>query len=148
MTENVLSVVSVLLVAISMAAGWTHLLELSAKLRLDRDQYLAVQQLYRGWAFLGIAVVGGLASTIWLAGIARTRAMSRTAAIAAASMAVSLAIFFAFTYPANQVTANWTALPADWMDLRQRWEWSHAVNAILYFVALTALTLGLVTRRS
>jgi hypothetical protein len=59
-------------------------------------------------------------------------------------MAGTLAIFFAWTYPANQATADWTAIPADWAELRRQWEYSHATNAILTFLALCSATLAVV----
>ena len=41
--------------------------------------------------------------------------------------------------PVNRTTANWTFLPGDWPELRKRWEYSHAVSAVLNLVALVAL---------
>ena len=43
--------------------------------------------------------------------------------------------------PANQATSDWTVIPADWRELRVRWEYSHAVNAVLAFAALCSVTL-------
>jgi hypothetical protein len=51
-------------------------------------------------------------------------------------LAGTLIVFFAWTYPANQATANWTAVSADWRALRVQWEVSHAANAVLTFIAL------------
>ena len=67
MTLNVLRFASVMLTAVAMAAGFAHLLELPNKIGLSRDDYLTVQQIYRGWALLGIVVVGALVSTAALA---------------------------------------------------------------------------------
>jgi hypothetical protein len=50
-----------------------------------------------------------------------------------------LGIFFAWTYPANVATANWTRVPADWETLRGQWEYSHAVNAVVMFAALCSV---------
>jgi hypothetical protein len=63
--------------------------------------------------------------------------------IAVACVAISLAIFFTFTFPANQQTANWTTLPENWQRLRRQWEYSHATSAMLYFGALAMLVLSL-----
>ena len=41
-----------------MAAGMAHLFELPNKIHLSREDYLTVQQIYRGWALLGIAHSG------------------------------------------------------------------------------------------
>ncbi|MBN1239375.1 MAG: DUF1772 domain-containing protein [Gammaproteobacteria bacterium] len=146
---NVFRFLSVLFVAVSMAGGFAHLLELPNKIDLPGDAYLTVQQIYRGWALLGIAVVGALISTITLAVLLRGRgAEFYLAATAAACVAASLAVFFAFTFPANQQTMNWTVLPENWQSLRRTWEYSHAVGAMLYFIALVALTLSLLANRA
>jgi hypothetical protein len=133
-------------VAISMAAGWAHLLEMPAKLQLSHDDYLTVQQIYRGWALLGVVVFAALGSTVWLAVATYRTPMFVPCLIAACAVGVSLAVFFTFTYPANQATANWTMLPSHWMVLRRDWEYSHATGAILYFVALMSLVLALLRR--
>ena len=62
----------------------------------------------------------------------------RLAAIATLLLAANLTIFFIWTFPANQATGNWTVMPADWEALRNQWEYSHAVNALLTFLALSA----------
>jgi hypothetical protein len=146
MTLKVLFFVSLVSVAISMAAGWAHLLEMHAKLGLSRDDYLTVQQIYRGWALLGVVVFAALGSALWLAVATHRTTMFVPCLIAACAVAGSLAVFFMFTFPANQATANWTLLPADWMVLRRNWEYSHAIGAILYFVALTSLVVALLRR--
>ncbi|HEX7079707.1 MAG TPA: DUF1772 domain-containing protein [Gammaproteobacteria bacterium] len=145
---NVLRFVSILLVAISMSAGLAHLFALPNKIGLPRDAYLTVQQIYRGWALLGIAVIGALLSTSILAFRLRgARSEFRLTLAAAICVAGSLAVFFSFTFPANQQTLNWTMLPDGWEALRQQWEYSHAVGAVLYLAALVLLTLSLLVRR-
>ncbi len=61
--NEILQLAAILFTAVAMAGGWAHLLELPNKMGLSRDDYLTVQQIYRGWALLGIAVVGALIST-------------------------------------------------------------------------------------
>lgn len=51
-------------------------------------------------------------------------------------------VFWAFTFPANQATENWSMLPPNWEELRTRWEYSHAISAGLNLVALVALILS------
>jgi hypothetical protein len=132
---------SLVLVAISMAASWAHLLEMVHKMDLSRQDYLTVQQLYRGWALLGIAVIGGFVATAALALMTRhLRTWFRCSVAACACVGAALGVFFLFTFPANQVTANWTMLPDNWQALRRQWEYSHAVGAALYFAALLLLT--------
>ena len=138
--------IAVLCVAVAMAGGWAHLLELPNKMALSREDYLTVQQIYRGWALLGIVVVGALVSTAVLAWLRRGDGTPFFCAlIATACMALSLVLFFSFTFPANQMTENWTVLPEGWEALRRQWEYSHAAGAILYFVALASLVYSLIS---
>jgi hypothetical protein len=55
-------------------------------------------------------------------------------------------VFFAFTYPASRQTNNWTMLPANWLELRRQWEYSHATGAVLNLVALVTLLLSVLVR--
>lgn len=91
--------------------------------------------------------MGAIGSTLALAVLVwHSSAEFRLIVTALACLVLALAIFFAFTFPANQATENWTARPADWETLRSQWEYSHAVGALLYLTALIALTLSLIVR--
>jgi glucan phosphoethanolaminetransferase (alkaline phosphatase superfamily) len=148
MATKTFVLLSILLTAVAMAAGFAHLFELPNKIHLSREDYLTVQQIYRGWALLGIAVIGALLSTLILTVLVRENPrvfyLTLTATLC---IALSLLVFFLFTYPANQETNNWTTLPENWQELRRQWEYSHAVGAGLYFIALTALTLSTLMER-
>ena len=144
MIPDLLRFASVMLTAIAMAGGFAHLLELPRKIEMSREEYLIVQRIYRGWALLGVAVVGALLSSVLLALTVHDRPAEVYLTVAAAvCILISLIVFFAFTFPANRETANWTTLPENWQKLRRRWEYSHAVGAALYFLALSLLTLSL-----
>ncbi len=52
-------------------------------------------------------------------------------------------VFWAFTFPGNQQTSNWTVLPENWETLRMRWEYSHAASAVLNLVAFIALAFSI-----
>ena len=146
--NKILQLVAILFTAVAMAGGWAHLLELPNKMRLTRDDYLTVQQIYRGWELLGIAVVGALISTAVLTVLQRGTGASFYFALAATlCIALSLLVFFSVTFPANKATQNWTVLPEGWEALRRRWEYSHATGALLYFVALAALALSVIFER-
>ena len=66
MATKTLFVLSILFTAVAMAAEFAHVFELPNKIHLSREDYLTVQQLYRGWALLSIAVLGALLSTLML----------------------------------------------------------------------------------
>jgi hypothetical protein len=77
---------SLLFAALALAPAPAHLLELPNKLGLSRNDYLIVQQIYRGWALVGIVVLGALVSTLTLTILVRKRAHE---------FALSLVAFFA-----------------------------------------------------
>lgn len=130
---------AIVLTALALVPVGAHLLELAAKISLDQAQYLTVQQIYRGWAFLGVVLIAAMLANLILAFRSRSQTMPMLLAGAAALLlAVTLTVFFTWTFPVNQATANWTAAPADWEDQRARWEYSHAANAVLTFLALLA----------
>ncbi len=107
-----------------------------------------MQDIYRGWALLGIVLFGALAACLALTvALWRRRGPFWLALSAFALVAATLVIFFTWTYPANQATANWTVAPANWQDLRTQWEYAHAVNAVLTFLALCAVTLSALAER-
>ena len=139
---------SLLFVALALAPALAHLLELPNKIGLSRDEYLIVQQIYRGWAMLGFVVAGALLSTLVLSVMVRRWPRQFALALSAFFCIVGAQIlFWTFTFPANQQTSNWTALPENWMMLREQWEYSHAASAVLDLIALIALILSLVTER-
>jgi hypothetical protein len=132
--------VSVVLVALTLAPSLAHVLELPNKIGLPAQDYLTVQQIYRGWAWLGAILFSALGATLIVALQARASRLAFVLALLAAGcLAMMLAVFFIFTYPVNLATENWTILPRGWEALRMRWEYSHAVGALLNFAALLAL---------
>ena len=143
MTLRIVQFLAVLFTALSLVPGGAHVLELPHKIRLDKDAYIAVQQLYRGWAFLGAALI--LAMIFDAAAAFMMRGQSPAWWLtggAAALMLATLVLFFWFVFPVNQATRNWTVAPADWQALRARWEYAHAVDAGLTLLALIAALAG------
>jgi hypothetical protein len=66
---------------------------------------------------------------------------------AALCFVVFFAIFFTWTFPANQATADWTILPDDWSRWCWEWEYSHAVNAVVMLMALCSVMLAVIIAR-
>jgi hypothetical protein len=138
---------SLLFAALAFAPAAAHLLELPNKIGLSREAYLTAQQLYRGWALLGIVVVGALLSTFAYAVVVRKQRKAFTlVVIALLCLAGTQVVFWTFTFPANQLTENWTVLPENWTVLRSQWEYSHAASALLNLAALIALILSVLAR--
>ena len=70
--------------------------------------------------------------------------MSVTAVLCLAATQV---IFWMFTYPINAATNNWTIAPEAFEAARRQWEYSHAVNAVLTFVAFVAIILSVLNHK-
>jgi len=146
---NAARFLSLIFCALALAPAMAHLLELPNKMRLSRDEYLVVQQIYRGWALLGVVVFGALLSTLALAIVVRKRAREFGPALTAfLCIAGTQVVFWTFTFPMNQQTANWTMLPGNWAAMRAQWEYSHAASAILNLIALIAVIISALRRRS
>jgi ribose/xylose/arabinose/galactoside ABC-type transport system permease subunit len=138
---------SLLFTALALAPAMAHLLELPNKMNLSREDYLTVQQIYRGWALLGFVVVGALLSTLALTiTVHQKRKAFIFALIAFLCIVGTQVVFWTYTYPANQVTNNWTMLPENWEELRYQWEFSHAAGAVLNLIALVLLILFVLAR--
>ena len=139
---------AIVFTALALVPGGAHLFELPNKIGLTEAEYFVVQSIYRGWALFGIVLFGALAANLALAIMVRQqRPPFALASLAFLLVAATLAIFFTWTYPANQATSNWTVVPDNWRDLRTQWEYAHAANAVLTFVALCAVTLSALLTR-
>jgi hypothetical protein len=138
---------AVMLTALALVPGGAHLFALWNKIDLPQDAYFTVQGIYRGWALFGFVLIPALVANLTLAFLRRHEVRASALAFAAAVlMAATLVIFFTWTYPANVATQNWTAVPLDWEALRRAWDYSHAVNAMLTFFALTLVVLSVLAR--
>lgn len=132
---------SILLFALALIPGGAHLLELAHKMKLDRDAYMIVQQIYQGWDLMGIVLIAALIAGIALAFMSRRqRAPFRFATGGSMLLLAALVVFFAWTFPVNADTHDWTIATEDWMALRRQWEYSHAVAAALVFAALLCVS--------
>jgi hypothetical protein len=143
MTTRTLEFLAIILMAIALVPSGAHLFALSNKMPLGRDAYFTVQQIYAGWALFGIVLFASLIVNGALAVLMRNdRPAFIFALVAVVAVVANLAIFFIWTFPANQATANWTGIPENWETLRSQWEYSHAANAIVMFLGFCSVTLA------
>ena len=143
MAAQIVRFFSLLFVGLALAPGLAHVLQMPHKMALSGEDYLRVQQLYAGWSWLGVVVMGALVSTFLLTWLIRERLRQFVlACIALGSVFVTQVIFWTFTFPVNQQTRNWTTLPVNWMALRERWEYSHATAAVFDLIAFIAIVLA------
>ena len=136
------------LTALALVPSGAHLFALPNKISLTAEQYFIVQNTYRGWSLFGIALIGALIANLALALLLRGRGTPFVLALFAfLCIALTLVVFFIWTYPANQATNNWTMIPENGEQLRREWEYSHAANAVVTFAALCSVALSVLTRR-
>ena len=103
---------ALVLTALALVPAGAHLFTLPNKIDLAQEQYFIVQNIYRGWALFGIVWIGALLANFALAVMLRGRGRPFILAlIAGLCVVVMFAIFFTWTYPANQATDNWTTIP-------------------------------------
>jgi hypothetical protein len=125
-----------------------HLFELPNKIDLSQQQYSIVQSIYRGWALFGFVISAAIGANLFAAlALWRRRKPFGLSLAASLILALTLLVFFEWTYPANQATNNWTLMPRDWEVLRAQWEFSHAANAILTFIALCCAAFSAMLRQ-
>jgi hypothetical protein len=148
MGVRVLQFCAIVLTALALVPAGAHFFELPNKIGLDQQAYFTVQAVYRGWALFGFVLIGALLANAALTLLlAFRRRPYRLPLLAFVLIAATLVIFFLWTYPANQATSNWSLPTPNWATLRLHWEYAHAVNAVLTFIALCLLTWSVVTER-
>ncbi len=135
---------AIMLTALSLGPALGHLLELPAKMRYDGPLWLTVSQtLYAAFGTFGAAFeVGAVLTTVVLVIMVRERRPAFPwTLLGALCMVAAHAAFWIWLAPVNATIATLTpqSLPADWMELRNQWETTHAVRAVLQIVALGAL---------
>jgi hypothetical protein len=139
---------AILFTALALVPAGAHLAELPNKIGLDQEAYSIVQNIYAGWALFGIVLFGALFLNLAMAVMLRDQRTAFWFAVAGfIGLAINLAIFFIWTYPANVATDNWTTVPENWQALRAQWEYSHAVNALVMFASFSMVTLSVLTTR-
>jgi hypothetical protein len=140
--------VAMVLTALTLVPLGAHLASLPNKIDLAQTDYFIAQNIYRGWALFGVVMIGAVLANLALAVLLRQEGAAFALVVVNLLCLIgTLAIFFAFTYPTNEATNNWTAIPPDWQNLRWEWEISHAVNAVIAFAGFCALTWSLLVAR-
>jgi hypothetical protein len=104
---------------------------------------MTTQKIYAGWSFFGVAIIAAIVFTLTHTLMVRAERTAFLLSLTALLCIVATqAIFWTFTYPMNVASKNWTITPQDFEVARRQWEYSHAVNAVLTFIALVTITLS------
>jgi hypothetical protein len=139
---SVAQVVAVILVSIAMGPALAHALELPGKIRLTREAYLAVQTIYYpGFTIAGIAEPLSLIAAIFLLFLTPPRSADFWLTLLAL-VGLLGAGFFSFA-SADRPSRHSETRPPGWTELRDRWEYSHLVRAVLALLSLVALVIAM-----
>jgi len=144
MVVRVWRLATIMLTALSLGPALGHLLELPAKLTYDGPLWLTVSQtLYGAFGTVGAAFeVGAVVTVVVLAILVRHRRPAFGWTVMGALFIVAAHVaYWIWLTPVNATVAGLTleTLPADWMELRNQWEYTHAARAVLQMIALGAL---------
>lgn len=164
-----LQIVTILLVAGAMTPALAHALEYPGKLRLQKDAYVATQQIY----YPGFTVGGGAAEALAIVATLLLVIVTPSGTVgywltlgAFVAMLCMHAVYWLLTHPVNNFwlkdvelksagrgffafdplgRARGDAAP-NWAALRDRWEVSHMVRAVLSALALALLVIAAVVK--
>lgn len=149
MSLKIARFVGLLTTALALGLTLAHVLELPGQRALDGASWLAVQHTFYG----GFAVVGGVSESVAILAMVRMLFLVRRhrvafllTLVALGCLLTMLLIFLFGNNPINQQIAVWTptTLPANWTELRDRWEAAHATSfgfALIAFIALLVAAL-------
>jgi len=102
-----------------------------------------------GRALFGIVLFGALGANLALTIMLRSLGRSFGYALAPfCSLLPTSPSFFVWTFPTNRATSNWTVVPKNWNELRIQWEYSHAINAVVMFLALACVVVAVLRQPS
>lgn len=148
MTVRTVQFIAIVIAALALIPSGAHLAALPNKITMPQTEYFTVQAIYYQWAILGLLWPAAIIMNVLLAWLIRSqRGPFWLAILAMFCFVLMLIIFFIWTQPANQATQNWTVVPENWDALRHRWEYSHAANAALVFIALSSTILSVLAWR-
>jgi hypothetical protein len=143
MLKKAVQLLALIAVGLYLVPTGAHLFELPRKMGLSPEQYMTVQGIYTGWALFGVVIFAALVLTLAQTVLARGDPAAFKLTLAAfICLALTQAIFWAFTFPMNAATRSWTVLPENFEAARRQWEYSHAASAILTFAAFLALAVS------
>ncbi|KXF77013.1 hypothetical protein ATN84_13590 [Paramesorhizobium deserti] len=152
---------TLILVSVAMALSLAHALELPGKMRLPKETYLAVQQIYYpGFTYGGFSEIGGMIALVvllFLVPFGEGRFWWLFASLVL--LATAHLTYWLFTHPVNNFWLKDMKLEgagglffsvragdgsADWTKLRDIWEYSHVARAVFAMASFIAASVALI----
>src|SRR4051794_32347398 len=142
--------VNLLLVALTLGIAFCLGMEYLGQENLTGSEWLTVQHnVYAIFGVVGAIIEVTAIVTTWIV-FAQIRGwkLARVLTLLAALFGTAaLGIWFAWVDPVNTALNAWTpqTLPDNWASFRARWEAGHAVSAVLFLLAFSALVVALLS---
>ena len=155
---QILQVAALVATACAMSFALAHAAEMPGKLRLDQQAYETTQTIYYpGFTIGALAEPLAIILTLALAIIRRDEPAFSFTAAAFCGLATMHAIYWFATHPVNQYwlkdqklrdagvrffafgISQRASTTTDWIEMRDRWQYSHVARAGLALLALTLL---------
>jgi len=140
---------SLMLASFSLSLSMTHLLELPQRMQFDRQLWVrvtVVENVYRLFGSVGAAFeITAILIGIILVFIVRKRGLTFYWTLGGVIFLILAFInWIVLVSPMNAEFAKWLTnpIPVDWMQYRNQWEYTHAVNAIIKIIGLSLLTIS------
>lgn len=142
--------VTLMLTALSLGMAFGHLMEMPARRNYTPALWSRVTNIEGTYRLfgppVGASIEGGaLITAVVLSIFVRKRRPAFTPTlVGAAFTAAAQVAWWLFVFPVNSRMVNWTpeSLPANFTELRDQWEHTHAARAILQIVGLGSLVLS------
>ena len=156
----ILSVLALLLVAVTMGLSLAHALEFPGKLRLDEPTYRAVQAIYYPGFTIGglVGEFGGLLALIVLLAVTPHSERFWWTAAALGFLVLGHATYWVVTHPVKNAWLRdtnisgvgaaffgmFSSADGDWRHMRNIWEYSHVARACFATLSFLSMTLALI----
>lgn len=139
---------TIIFVALSMGMAFSHLLEMPAKMTYNGALWLKLlQTLYWGYGTIGAVIeVLAVITSIVLVFLVRHRpVVFRWTLLGAFCMVLAHVCWWIWVHPVNTTLIPLTpnTLPVNWKNLRDQWEYTHALRAVLQIIALVAIVISI-----
>ena len=143
---NLLRLLTFALAGLALIRPMMQFAALQTVINLPKDDYAAVQDVNRSFAWFELVRLASLISIVILFFFERehNRVIWPIRGAFIAQMCI-VVLYVAFTLPINLTTFRWTFFPdSNWSWLRTEWEYSGALSAIIGGISFVLLVLDLV----
>lgn len=143
---NLLRLLAFVLTGMALIRPMMDLAALPSVISLAKDDYAAVQDAGKSWAWLEFIRLASFFSIVSLFFLERgkNRVFWPICGAFIAQILIGV-LYFAFTLPINITTFNWTFFPdSTWGWLRIEWEYARAISTIFGGISFVLLLLDLV----